>query len=388
MPIVKRRRVSGPVLGCLLGAFLVVAVLAAIRWPISDFLVRNPVLEDMRPNVWTKIHESARISWHRQAHAGLAFDSNRGTLLVFGSDTHGDHWDNSVHEFNPARLEWDTHYEESSSHTYQVDTEGRPVAGAGGLFPWAMHTYDGVVYDPSSDALVIVAKPEHNPIGEQLSKERVDVTWVYSLQLHQWVTLPLQGRTSHPRFFGAASAYDEARDVIVTYSKGIYELGPKRDAWQKATSQSHHDLHKTMVYDSWRNFLVVFGDYRGISDVWVYSPGAGPGRPGTWEKRVPAGDEVPPGSNIPAAFDRDHGVFLLAVDAPASVAGANAAWTFIYDPESNIYRRLWEADLPRLGMNYMMAYDHYRRIFLLVTGSYYEPLTVWALRLDPTSLSP
>jgi hypothetical protein len=33
-------------------------------------------------------------------------------------------------------------------------------------------------------------------------------------------------------------------------------------------------------------------------------------------------------------------------------------------------------------MNYMMAYDRFHKVFLLVTGDHGKPAAVWALRLD------
>ena len=66
-------------------------------------------LRSLPPNRWIKYHEERPRGWSRQGHAGIAFDSKRGTLLIFGSDTHGENWDNSVHEFDPRRKRWQTH---------------------------------------------------------------------------------------------------------------------------------------------------------------------------------------------------------------------------------------------------------------------------------------
>jgi len=62
-------------------------------------------LSDIPPNRWIKYHEVNDGLWRRKWHAGLAYDSTRGHLLVFGSDTHGEDWDNVVHEFIPAERE-------------------------------------------------------------------------------------------------------------------------------------------------------------------------------------------------------------------------------------------------------------------------------------------
>ena len=124
----------------------------------SLFLLNLPA------NRWVKYHELKGGDWWRKGHAGLAYDSTRGSLLVFGSDTHGEDWDNVVHEFILRQREWVHHGVNAHPDTYHINSEGYPVAGDMDLAPWAMHTYDGVDYDPVLDALVVVASPDHNPI--------------------------------------------------------------------------------------------------------------------------------------------------------------------------------------------------------------------------------
>jgi len=63
-------------------------------------------LRNLPTNRWVRYHEEQPGAWSRQGHAGMAFDRKRGTLLIFGSDTHGENWDNSVHEFDPRRRRW------------------------------------------------------------------------------------------------------------------------------------------------------------------------------------------------------------------------------------------------------------------------------------------
>ncbi len=78
------------------------------------------------------------------------------------------------------------------------------------------------------------------------------------------------------------------------------------------------------------------------------------------------------------------GVFLLVPDnRPASGQGKEqSSSTYVYDLSENAYLKLPDADLKPLGMNYMMVYDPSYKVFLLVTGDWTEPATVWALRLD------
>jgi len=350
----------------------------------------NPKLLNLTPNKWVKFYQPATADWRRQGHAGIAYDSKRGILLLFGSDTHGRNWDNSVHAFDPVTEQWTTYYAPAPKETYRADDQGRAIAGTDRLLPWAMHTYDNVEYDPKLDALVVTALPEHNPIKKRIPQARVHPTWLYDLRTRNWRILPNNGKP-YPKFFAAASAYDEQRDVLVAYKWGIWELGPLRDEWRKVTAEGHHKMHYTMVYDPWRHNLAVFGDYGGTNAVWIYTPGTLAGVPGHWQEKPPGGDPAPRGERFPAAFDREHGVFLLVVDNRPEVVDkhgrrrlgqARSAWTLIYDPDANTYRRLPQADMPRLRMNYMLVYDRFHKVFLLVTGRHSKPATVWALRLD------
>lgn len=352
----------------------------------------NPRLLELKPNVWTLLAQPAKASWRRQAHAGIAYDSKRGTLLVFGSNTHGLDWDNAVHEFDPVTQRWETHYAPAPKTSYRADAAGRAIAGTDRLLPWAMHTYDNIVYDPKLDAVIVSARPEHNPIRKTLAAAKIHPTWIYELSTRQWRIFENRGE-SYPNFFAAASAYDAGRDVIVAYKWGIWEIGPDRDVWKRATREHHHQIHHTMEYDVRHRKLVVFGDYHNRSDVWVYTPGARAGDTGSWEKKTPTGDACPPGQHFPVAYDTEHGVFLLVVDNTAytaedargrrkKMADARSSSSFVYDLGSNRCTRLPATELLPLGMNYMMVYDRRHKAFLLVTGDHVKPAAVWALRLD------
>lgn len=352
----------------------------------------NPRLLALKPNTWSLFAQPAQANWRRQSHAGLAYDSRRGTLLTFGSNTHGLDWDNEVHEFDPVSGRWETHFPRAPKKSYRADAAGRAIAGIGRLMPWAMHTYDNIVYDPKLDAILVSALPEHNPIRKDLTEAKVHPTWIYGLKTRQWRILENNGKP-YPKFFAAASAYDSDRDVIAAYKWGMWEIGPGRDEWKKASGDGHHEMHYAMDYDTKHKKFVVFGDYYNTNAVWAYAPGARAGDKGKWEKKTPQDASCPPGQHFPVAYDSEHGVFIMVVDnipyAAADSKGrrkrtgrAQSSSTFVYDLGSNRCTRLPDADLQPLGMNYMMVYDRFHKVFLLVTGNHAKPAAVWALRLD------
>lgn len=355
----------------------------------------NRDLLDLKPNTWVKIHQPDSTDWRRQAHSGLAYDSKRGTLLVFGSDTHGSNWDNSVHEFDPVALRWTTHYPPASKESYRADALGHAISGTDRLLPWAMHTYDNILYDPKLDALIVTALPEHNPIGKRVTEAKIHPTWLYDLTSRTWSIFPNRGNP-YPSFFAGASAYDEARDVITAYKHGIWELGPERDEWKKTGNGSgQHKIHYNMAYDSWRKNFAVFGDYSNSNAVWIYTPASTETATEGWIKKEPAGDFCTPDQTFPVAFDSEHNLFLLVTRNKIRTVDkkgrerwgkAKSSSTFIYDPDANQYHKLPDADMNTFRMNFMMAYDHFHRVFLLVTGDWRKPPEVWAMKLKPEQI--
>jgi hypothetical protein len=373
----------------LLGSVVVILLAAAVTfWSARKSQDLPPELENalqlrnLPPNRWVRYFESRPGSWSRQGHAGMAFDTRRGSLLIFGSDTHGTDWDNAVHEFQPRLKRWETHYAAVGPESYRVDEVGRPIAGTTALLPWAMHTYDAMEYHPGLDALIVASTTEHNPRAGSVVGITQQPTWLYDLSTRRWTSFPNNGKPS-PSFFGGASAYDERRDAVVAYRGDIWELDVKAGEWRRA-ARGHHQMHHTMVYDRRQGALFVFGDYQPTNSIWSYQPGAAVGEGGTWTKHQPTGDSCPPYSSVPVAYDAAQDIFVLVVDnvEPGSSPQRRAASasTYLYDPHADAYTRLPEADMAPVGMNYMMAWDGNDEVVLLITGGPGGVVTVWAMR--------
>lgn len=343
-------------------------------------------LAALPPNQWVVFAAPEDLDWRRQGHGGAAYDSKRGTLLLFGSNTHGEDWDDTVHEFDPSTKQWSTHYPPAARGTYRAGENGLRIAGPDDrLLPWAMHSYDSVLYDPSLDALVVTAMPSHNPIAKEVPDATVNPTWVYELATRTWRPLGT-GRQSRLAVFAGASAYDSGRDALVVYGgngspvDGVFELGPDRTRWRQV-GPPRHEIHFMMEYDPDRKALAVFGDYADKKQtIWFFWPNPTVGRPGKWEERDPGGDDCPRSQTSAVAYDLKARVFLLV---PKGV-------TCVYDPDRNAYTRLPQAKIPPLevpyNMNYNMVYDARHAVFLIVTGDWKAPPVVWALRLDLNAL--
>jgi hypothetical protein len=224
---------------------------------------------------------------------------------------------------------------------------------------------------------------EHTPAPVPMPAIRRQPTWIYDLPTRRWRTFENGGRTG-PTFFGGASAYDERRGVLVAYGRSLWELDIEAGVWRKASPEAHHDMHHTMVYDQRRGALFVFGDYRPTNTVWSYLPGAVAGANGHWTAHRPKADPCPPLSSVPVAYDAEQGVFVLVVSdtGPATPAqpSSSGASTYLYDPGADACKRLAGADLPSVGMNYMMAWDGVHDVVFLVAGDWHGTVTVWAMK--------
>lgn len=137
-----------------------------------------------------------------------------------------------------------------------------------------------------------------------------------------------------------------------------------------------------MTTDTQRHQLVFFGNYNKSNSIWVYTPEPSPEQQGKWEKKQPNGDNCPKDQHFPVAYDQQQGVFLLLPDE-----NKDKSVTLVYSPDENKYIRIIGGDMPANGMNYMMEYDPYHKLFFLVTGSWKKPVTVWAFRLNMQTLN-
>ena len=88
---------------------------------------RNPNLMKIEPDRWVKIHEpkEGEATFRRQPHGGSCFDSRRGRLILFGSDSHGRDFSNSPRFFSPVDLKWSRAYDDDPRGTYDVAPDGQ-----------------------------------------------------------------------------------------------------------------------------------------------------------------------------------------------------------------------------------------------------------------------
>ncbi|HSF48746.1 MAG TPA: hypothetical protein VLA73_10320 [Burkholderiales bacterium] len=345
----------------------------------------NPKLLDLPAERWIEIHRQRPgdpVVFRRQAHGGSAFDSKRGRLVLFGSDTHGVDWTNSPLYFDLASLAWTRAYPDDDPSTYRVSNDGIPIAGTGAPHPWAMHTFAAVSYDALNDRLVVASYPQHlepgrftDALAHVWPEIRRHPTWLFDLESQRWRALDSPAE----HFFPYATAYDSHRAAVVGYrSDGIYELDMDRaePRWRYRGLASHGGYHINAVYDSKRRHVIVAGSHRWSNDIVIYNPGT------RRDRIMPTRGQRPPKfQHAPMAFHERKAVAVVLVDR-LDESGPRQAETWVYDPGADAWSRVERASLPfNCGMNYNMHYDPLHDALLLVADAQNGLASVWALKL-------
>ncbi|MDD5274186.1 MAG: hypothetical protein PHU14_15895 [Methylovulum sp.] len=367
---------------------------------------KNPLYsgKNFPVNTWVKV-SSIKTTWSRSYHASMVVNKQTGHLITYGSETHGS-YDNSVREFDTDLLSWTTHYPATTFDTYQLDAKGQAISGSlADPKPWAMHTYDEVVYDPMTNGLVVDAIDPHNWYAFGEFPNAIHPTWLYDLNNKSWRTFVNYGSadtTTVPHLFASSSEYDSIRNIIWALIPSdsndrqgqLWYMNSKRDAWVKVPNPAggvplaQIQINTTMVQDSLRDKLVVFGQYaRQNGSIAVYSPNQDMAAAGSWEVKLPGGDPVIPDDQIPVDYDRKQGVFVLL---PSQSGGEDPADTFVYDPDKNSYIKVPNASqIPNADLNplnYMLRYSPKMNMFFLITGRWFTTTAVWAFKLDYSKL--
>jgi hypothetical protein len=328
---------------------------------------------------WLKVRQLSADDpavFDRQGHSGSAWDSKRQRLIIFGSNTHGKNWDNSIHNFDLDSLSWSINRPPDERSSYRVSQEGLPLAGyPSAPAPWAMHTFDALAYDPSRESLIVASAPKHlkpgrfsNSMEGLWDKIREQPTWLYSIDSDTW--RPAKGPSVD--FFPYAIAYDSCRQLVVGFRPGkIYEFDMPKEAWQKVAKNTMWGYHTAAVYDAENRAFILFGNHEKSNAVFVYRPGD------SESMEMPTPGIRPPGDeHVPLAYDSDLGATVALVD------NGEVAETWVYSLPNDAWRQIETANFPfKLGMNYHLQYSEKHNLLLLVANQEHQLPSVWILRL-------
>jgi len=359
----------------------------------------NLRLIEMPANRWLKLHQQKpgdRVHFSRQQHGGSCFDTKRGRLILFGSNTHGKNWYNSPFVFDPAEETWNQLHPHDPRDTYAVNKSGIGVAGPRGDHPWAMHTFGALLYDVARDEIVVASHPGHmvpgrftDAVAELWADVKKFPTWTFDLESEKWRPLACDAVS----FFPYCAAYDLQKHVILGHKPdGIFQLGGKPRVWEQRTQHVFLDgWHTNAVYDAGEQALVVFGTNTNSNEIEVFLPATGKHRLMPTPGRRPPKDQ-----HNPMAYVPELGQTVVVVDRTVETVevgdqkSQHVAEVWLYNLSADSWTPIPEATLPfACGMNYHMQYDPFHKCLLLVTGSRTPKVgpatgetTVWALRIE------
>jgi hypothetical protein len=358
----------------------------------------NPCLLALKRGKWTEIHRQKKRHPFRftlQSHGGSAFDTRRGRIVLFGSDTHDSlrtgnkELINSPLAFDVAKLRWFRFYPSDPLQTYAVNRSGIPVAGFAKNHPWAMHTYGAVEYDQRRDEIVVSSDPQHmepgrfvNVVGHLWSRIKRHPTWVFSFKTNQWRAL----NTAPQSFFRFSTTYASDRGTVIGYrDDGVFELGGNIRRWRRISPRGLLGSHSNAVYDSKHKAVVVFGsgyDTGNSNNVAVF-----------WmenrrHRLMPTPGVRPrPDAHVPLVYHPklERTVALVDDDAlslTSRLRNNSRAQIWLYNLGKDQWTHVKSATMPLgLGMNYNMVYDPGHDLLLVVAVGEQRLTTVWALRL-------
>lgn len=358
----------------------------------------SPTIRQVEPNVWQKLHEqkpSDAVRFNRQEHGGSCFDTKRGRLVLFGSNTHGKDWHNSPRFFDPVACRWAQAYPDDDFKTYTVNEAGLPVAGDKGEHPWTMHTFGALEYDAARDEVIPAIYDAHlvpgrftNAMKDLWPKVKVHPTWTFDCEKSVWRPLPCKPQ----HFFPNCAAYDGDRKSVLGYrGDGVWELAGEPREWKQLTKKGLlAGWHNNAVYDAKHKALVVFGNQTNSNDIEAFWPGTGEHKLMPTPGVRPAKDQ-----HNPMAFHARLGQTVVVVDRNLTPDPKDKpklqAETWLYDLGRDAWMQVKAATLPfGCGMNYNMEYDPAHDCLLLVTGGGWggANTTVWALKIDEKKLAP
>lgn len=345
----------------------------------------SPTLKKIEENTWVKIHQQKRgdaVYFQRQAHGGSCFDSKRGQLVLFGSNTHGKEFTNSPLLFDVVKNEWYRAYPNDAFETYTVTDAGLPVCGANADHPWASHTFGAVNYDASRDEMIVACFDDHlvpgrftNKFQELWPKIKIKPTWSYNLENKKWAPLPCVGVS----FFPHSTTYDSDQKVIVGYQAGkIYELSGEPRDWKLLAKGGAFGWHNNCAYDSKNKAFIIFGSNENSNDIGAYLTTSK-----EYKKMPTTGLRPPKDQHNPMEYNPEIGKTVVLVDRTKAKDGEekDSTETWLYDLLKDEWSQIKNATLPfSCGMNYNMEYDPNNKVLLLVSENA-EGTNVWALKL-------
>ena len=361
---------TGRVLGLLLvaGALHLASPLWSASAKTDTSAALNPLLLHQKPGTWIRLPSGSGVAPRKiHHHAGGVIDPATSILYFFGSDNHGDEWNNEVWSYNPVTMTWAQSYPEDPPSTYRY-LDGRKTTTTS--HPWAMHTFAMNAWDAASGRLVMGAWQMHYDLESlpqvKLPRDAPESWWQYDPAANAWTAavrspdlglghlcyVPSLGRVIG--FSGdniPVTLYDATKRTFQAYS-GF--LGRAPDGYTLRSA-----------YDARRNRILLVSRDKG-PNVWAFD---------LQKKRwTNLGVQSRPPGDIYGSWDYDQSADALVSLWPDDPAGgfdneSGKSRTFLVDLGRNAYREIRaEPAPPYTGMSFRVLYDPRHEVTFAVEG--------------------
>jgi hypothetical protein len=341
----------------------------------------NPLLVHQAPGTWLRLPASSGIRPSGiPNHAGGAIDPATSVLYFFGSDTHGDQWNNEVWSYDPADMTWARSYPKDPPGSYRY-RDGTKTTTTG--HPWAMHAFGMTAWDAAARRFVLGAwqmhyDPAHLP-HVSLPADAPESWWQYDPASRTWTPAPhgpdLElGHLCYVPTLGRIVGFSE-RNIPVT----LYD--PKRRTFEAFTGfrgKAPEGYTLRSAFDSRRGRVLVLSWDSG-PNVWALD----------LKERRWVNLQVrnrPPG-DIYGSWDYDRSADAIVGLWPADPEGAfsnpsGRSRTLLVDLRRGTYQEVrTDPAPPYSGMSFRVFYDPRHEVTLAVEGD-----TVWSFKAP--SLAP
>lgn len=352
---------------------LTVVILAPHRMAGGPTL--NLLLQQQTPGTWARMPGIGVPRPHRIArHAGGAIDPTTSTLYFFGSDTHGNEWNNEVWSYDPVSMTWAQSYPEDAPATYRY-FDGRKTTTTG--HPWAMHSFAMNAWDAAGGRLVMGAWQMHYGL-ENLQQVKVgpgvpESWWEYGPAGRGWTAVPHGpdlglGHICYVPSLGRVIGFSGANVPVTLYD-------PRERTFQafrgfRGGAPEGYTLRS--VYDSRRDRILLISWNRG-PNVWAFD----------LERKSWSNLQVknrPPG-DIYGSWDYDPSADVIVSLWPNDPGGgfdneSGKSRTFLVDLAGGAYREVrTEPAPPYTGMSFKVFYDPRHQVTFAVEGN-----EVWSFK--------
>lgn len=354
---------------------LALVLLAAAPGDTASRETLNPLLLHQSRGTWMRLPKTGAVQPERiHRHAGGAIDPATSILYFFGSDTHGDEWNNEVWSYDPVIMTWTQSYPEDAPAAYRY-LEGRKTTTSG--HPWAMHSFAMNAWAAGSGRLVMGAWQMHYGLESlphvKIPPDAPESWWQYDPAGRAWTPVPRGpdlglGHICYVPSLGRVIGFS-GDNVPVTF------YDPEKQTFQqfkgfRGNSPDGYTLRS--AYDSRRERVLLISWDRG-PNVWAFDL-KGKRWTNLQVKNRPPGD-------VYGSWDYDSSANALVGLWPDDPGGgfdneSGKSRTFLVDLARGSYREvITEPAPPYYGMSFKVFYDRRHDVTLVVVGD-----EVWSFK--------